>query len=128
MCVSRDCLISSLLSFWKITDFSTTHLTNFNVRSTRVVVSVVFAEKAEFGSYTLYVIDIKVFFDDELGRHWITRRRYSDFDRLHRALKDFNFPCPELPPKQLWAFHTNAFIAQRQVTMVGSLVMLLLYH
>ena len=47
-------------------------------------------------------------------RTWSVRRRYSEFRALHKILNHLGFPCPSLPPKQLWGGHTNAFMANRQ--------------
>jgi hypothetical protein len=84
--------------------------------STQLMASVIASEQAKQG-HTLYVVEMRVFNGDELVRQWQVKRRYSDFYKVERALRELGFPCPELPPKQLWAFHTNAFIAQRQLAL-----------
>jgi len=64
-----------------------------------------------------YVIELRVSSSFENGktemRMWQVKRRYSEFLALHTALSELGFPCPSLPPKQLWGGHTHAFLADR---------------
>lgn len=78
---------------------------------TQLLATVVASENVK--AVTYYVCQVQVTTGSE-SRKWEVRRRYSEFASLHKALTDLGFPCPALPPKQLWGGHTNTFIAQRQ--------------
>uniref|UniRef100_A0A7S2W2V7 PX domain-containing protein n=1 Tax=Mucochytrium quahogii TaxID=96639 RepID=A0A7S2W2V7_9STRA len=92
-----------------------------------VVASVVGHHKAHNGSHTVYEIDVHVRHGVEVVSVWSVNRRYNDFHKLHKELKEHSFPCPELPPKQLlWAtFNQSSFLQQRMealnVWLQGSL-------
>lgn len=68
---------------------------------------------------TFYEIQVKVTSgegweeDTPELRIWKVKRRYSEFASLHRALGDLGFPCPSLPPRQLWGGHTSSFMSNR---------------
>ncbi|KAH9257637.1 hypothetical protein BASA81_004086 [Batrachochytrium salamandrivorans] len=80
----------------------------------KILVSYVDSHKVTF-----YEIQVKVTSgeggeeDTPELRIWKVKRRYSEFASLHRALGDLGFPCPSLPPRQLWGGHTSSFMSSR---------------
>jgi len=75
---------------------------SFSQRSNvQVMVRVVDHEVAESGSHTVYRIQVSMVSTDverDVVSEWEMKRRYSYFNKLHQALKENKFPCPELPP------------------------------
>ncbi|XP_010530868.1 PREDICTED: uncharacterized protein LOC104807343 [Tarenaya hassleriana] len=71
-------------------------------------------EKLGSKSFAVYSIAVR----DAASRTWFVKRRYSNFERLHRQLKDIPNYNLHLPPKRIFSSSTeDAFVHQRCIQL-----------
>ncbi|XP_057787496.1 uncharacterized protein LOC131004760 [Salvia miltiorrhiza] len=71
-------------------------------------------EKLGSKSFAVYSIAVT----DANGTTWFVKRRYRNFERLHRHLKDFSNYTLHLPPKRIFSSNTDdAFVHQRCIQL-----------
>ncbi|GKV21243.1 hypothetical protein SLEP1_g31240 [Rubroshorea leprosula] len=71
-------------------------------------------EKLRSNSFAVYSIAVT----DAENRTWFVKRRYRNFERLHRHLKDIPNYTLQLPPKRLFSSSTeDAFVHQRCIQL-----------
>ncbi|KAJ8763565.1 hypothetical protein K2173_002448 [Erythroxylum novogranatense] len=71
-------------------------------------------EKLGSKSFAVYSVAVK----DAENRTWFVKRRYSNFERLHRHLKDIPNYTLHLPPKRIFSSSTeDAFVHQRCIQL-----------
>ena len=81
---------------------------------TQLKVTIVSSENLKGITYYEIQVHVSSSANDESARVWSVQRRYREFYALHSTLSELGFPCPLLPPKQLWGGHTATFIIKRQ--------------
>ncbi|KAI3786311.1 hypothetical protein L1987_39903 [Smallanthus sonchifolius] len=71
-------------------------------------------ENLDSKSFAVYSIAVT----DADNKTWIVKRRYSNFERLHRQLKDIPNYTLHLPPKRIFSSSTeDAFVYQRCIQL-----------
>ncbi|CAK8577566.1 unnamed protein product [Lathyrus sativus] len=71
-------------------------------------------EKIGATSFAVYSIEVT----DAQNRTWFVKRRYRNFERLHRHLKDIPNYTLHLPPKRIFSSSTDdAFVHQRCIQL-----------
>ncbi|CAN0879003.1 Sorting nexin-16 [Linum grandiflorum] len=85
-----------------------------NVPKLRSRVMGAYFEKLGSKSFAVYSIAVT----DADQRTWFVKRRYSNFERLHRQLKDIPNYTLHLPPKRIFSSSTeDAFVHQRCIQL-----------
>ncbi|CAN1307247.1 Sorting nexin-16 [Linum perenne] len=85
-----------------------------NVPKLRSRVMGAYFEKNGSKSFAVYSIAVT----DAEQRTWFVKRRYSNFERLHRQLKDIPNYTLHLPPKRIFSSSTeDAFVHQRCIQL-----------
>ncbi|KAL6573691.1 hypothetical protein OROHE_002150 [Orobanche hederae] len=71
-------------------------------------------EKLDSNSFAVYVICVT----DADNKSWFVKRRYRNFERLHKHLKDIPNYTLHLPPKRIFSSSTeDAFVYQRCIQL-----------
>ncbi|KAF7810928.1 Sorting nexin-16 [Senna tora] len=82
----------------------------------KIIALVMGAYFEKLGSKSFAVYSIAV--TDALNKTWFVKRRYRNFERLHRHLKDIPNYTLHLPPKRIFSSSTeDAFVHQRCIQL-----------
>ncbi|MED6109076.1 hypothetical protein PIB30_030290 [Stylosanthes scabra] len=86
----------------------------FRAKSSSDMVIGAYFEKLGSTSFAVYSIAVT----DAQNRTWFVKRRYRNFERLHRHLKDIPNYTLHLPPKRIFSSSTDdAFVHQRCIQL-----------